>query len=81
MAEAEGPLPPMRFTNKLRPMGTGTFVQEFKDGLEFTPVQGQSNLFVIHLRRAPAQPAQEEMTSEDWDEFERHIEDAFEQVP
>lgn len=62
-------------------MGTGTFVQEFKDGLEFTPVDGQSNLFVIHLRRAQTQPAQEEMTSEDWDTFERHIEDAFEQVP
>jgi hypothetical protein len=61
-------------------MGTGTFVQNFKDGLEFTPVDGQSNLFIIHLR-APTQPPPEKMTSEDWDKFERHIDDAFEQVP
>jgi hypothetical protein len=62
-------------------MGTGTFVQDFKDGLEFTPVDGQSNLFVIHPRPVPAQLNQEKMTSDDWDTFERHIENAFEQVP
>jgi hypothetical protein len=54
-------------------MGTATFVQDFKDGLEFTPVEGQSNLFVIHSRRVPASLRQEKMTSEDWDKFERHI--------
>jgi hypothetical protein len=54
-------------------MGTGTFVQDFKDGLEFTPVDGQSNLFVIHLRHVPAQFTQEKMTSEDWDRFEMNI--------
>ena len=81
VADGEEPLPPLHFTNKLLAMGTGTFVQDFKDGLEFTPVDGQSNLFVIHLRRAQTQPAQEKMNSEDWDKFERHINDAFEQVP
>lgn len=62
-------------------MGTATFVQDFKDGLEFTPGDGQSNLFVIHLRPVPAQLTQEKMTSDDWDKFERHIANAFEQVP
>jgi hypothetical protein len=54
-------------------MGTATFVQDFKDDLEFTPVDGQSNLFVIHLRRSHAQLTQQEMTSEDWDRFEMNI--------
>jgi hypothetical protein len=54
-------------------MGTAAFVQDFKDGLEFTPVDGQANLFVIHLRHVPGQVAQEKMTSEDWDSFERNI--------
>jgi hypothetical protein len=54
-------------------MGTATFVQDFKDGLEFTPVDGQSNLFVIHLRHVPVQVTQEKMTSEDWDRFEKNI--------
>jgi hypothetical protein len=54
-------------------MGTASFVQGFKDELEFTPVAGQSNLFVIYLRRVAPQPTQEEMTSEDWDKFEKDI--------
>jgi hypothetical protein len=66
-------LRPLHFGNKLLSMGTGTFVQDFKDGLEFTPVDGQSNLFVIHLRNVPAQLTHEEMTSEDWDKFEKNM--------
>lgn len=54
-------------------MGTTAFVQDFKDDLEFTPVEGQSNLFVIHLRRVPPPLTQEKMTSEDWDRFEKDI--------
>jgi hypothetical protein len=54
-------------------MGTATFVQDFKDGLEFAPVDGQSNLFVIHLGHVPVQVTQEKMTSEDWDRFEKNI--------
>jgi hypothetical protein len=54
-------------------MGTATFVQDFKDGLEFTPVDGQLNLFVIHLRHVPVQVTREKMTSEDWDRFEKNI--------
>ena len=62
-------------------MGTTTFVQEFKDELEFVPVEGQPNLFLIRPRSGQPEPAKEEMTPEDWNEFERHIADAFEQVP
>lgn len=54
-------------------MGTATFVQDLKDGLEFTPVDRQSNLFVIHLRRVATPLPQEKMTSEDWDKFEDNI--------
>lgn len=54
-------------------MGTATFAQEFKDGLEFTPVDGQSNLFVIRLPHVPGEVTHEKMTSEDWDKFEKNI--------
>jgi len=54
-------------------MGTATFVQDFKDGLEFTPAEGQSNLSVIHLRSVPTQLTQEKMTPEDWDKFEKNV--------
>lgn len=62
-------------------MGTATFVQDFKDALEFEPVSGQPNVFLIRPRREPNQSVKEPMTSEDWDQFERHIADAFEQIP
>jgi len=62
-------------------MGTGTFVEDFKDELEFRPVPGQSNVFSIHPRGDDLRSAKEQMTSEDWNEFERHIVDAFEQIP
>jgi len=52
-------------------MGTATFVQAFREGLQFTPVDGQPSLFVIHVRRSD--PPQEELTSEDWDKFEENI--------
>jgi hypothetical protein len=54
-------------------MGTTTFVQDFRDGLEFTPVDGQPSVFVIHVRRSDPQLAQEGLTSEDWDKFEENI--------
>ena len=62
-------------------MGTGTFVEDFEDGLEFIPVEGQPNVYFIHPRREPGQRAGRSMTSEDWDKFEKDIADAFEQVP
>ena len=54
-------------------MGVATFVQDFKDGLEFTLVDGESNLFVIRVPHVPVQVTQEKMTSEDWDRFEKNI--------
>ena len=56
-------------------MGTATFVQNFKDALEFRPVEGQPNLFLIHLRGGTTEPSQEKMTPEAWNEFESHIGD------
>lgn len=53
-------------------MGTAAFVQDFRDGLEFTPVAGQSSVFVTHVRRSNPQP-QEGLTSEDWDKFDENI--------
>lgn len=62
-------------------MGTATFIEDFKEGLEFVPVEGRPNLFFIHTRERTSGAREEEMTGEDWNEFERHIADAFEQVP
>jgi hypothetical protein len=62
-------------------MGSGTFVDDFEAGLEFTPVDGQPNVYFMHPRRASDNRAREEMSSEDWDKFEKDISDAFEQVP
>ena len=62
-------------------MGTSTFVEEFKDELEFEPIDGQPNAFVIRPRNGQPESAKEKMTPEDWNEFERHIADAFEQIP
>lgn len=62
-------------------MGTSTFVEEFKDELEFEPIDGQPNTFVIRPRNGQPESAKEKMTPEDWNEFERHIADAFEQIP
>ncbi len=61
-------------------MGSATFVEDFNEAFEFTPVEGHSNEFVIHSK-TPSRRAGKEMTSEDWDKFEKDILDAFEQVP
>lgn len=62
-------------------MSTSTFVEEFKQRLDFVQVHGQPNLFFIHARDSEADASDEKMTDEDWDQFERHISDAFEQIP
>lgn len=31
-------------------MGSGTFVEDFKEGLEFAPVERRPNLYSIHSR-------------------------------
>jgi hypothetical protein len=62
-------------------MGSATFIDDFKAGLEFTPVDGQPNVYLMHPRREADRRAKEDMSSEDWDKFEKDIADAFEQVP
>jgi hypothetical protein len=62
-------------------MGTATFVEEFKAGLQFVALEGQPNLFVIHTPRPQSDGQEANMTDEDWNEFERHIAGAFERVP
>ena len=62
-------------------MSTSTFVEEFKERLDFVPVHGQPNLFLIHARDSEGAAPEEKMTDDDWNQFERHIVEAFEQVP
>jgi hypothetical protein len=62
-------------------MSTSTFVEEFKERLDFVPVQGQPNLFLIQARDSKAATVGEEMTDEDWNQFEKDIAEAFEQIP
>lgn len=54
-------------------MGTATFVQDFRDGLEFPPVDGQPSVFVIRVRRSDPQVAHEGLMPEDWDKFEDNV--------
>jgi|GEM_PF-2934741 len=62
-------------------MSTATFVEEFKERLDFVPVHGQPNLFLIHARDPEGAASEEKMTDDDWNQFERHIAEAFEQIP
>ena len=62
-------------------MGTVTFVEEFKEGLQFTRVDGEPNVYFIQTRRKPDDAVIGELTDQDWDKFERDIDAAFEQVP
>ena len=61
-------------------MGSGTFVEDFKEGLEFAPVEGRPNVFSIHPRR-DTRPKEAELTTDEWDKFERDVAGAFEQIP
>ncbi|MBA2436219.1 MAG: hypothetical protein H0V54_14275 [Chthoniobacterales bacterium] len=62
-------------------MGSGTFVEDFRQGLEFTPVAGQPNVYSIHPRRNSRQRRQTELTAKEWDKFEKDVADAFERLP
>jgi hypothetical protein len=63
-------------------MGTSTFVEDFNATFEYAPVQGRSNDYVIQSKNShPNGGDKKEMTSTDWDKFEKDIDDAFEQVP
>ena len=61
-------------------MGSSTLLEGFSEGFKFTPVEGRANEFVI-ASKLPPRDAEKEMTPEDWDKFEKDIEDAFEQIP
>lgn len=62
-------------------MGSGTFVEDFKQDLIFKPVEGQENVYSIEPRRDGSERPEPELTSEEWDKFAKDISDAFEQVP
>jgi len=62
-------------------MESATLVEDLNPAFEFTPVEGHLNEYVIHAKTPPTKRGESEMTSDDWDKFEKDIEDAFEQVP
>ena len=62
-------------------MGSGTFIEDFKRGLEFTPVEGQPNVYSIRPRRNGKPDTEADMTADEWDKFEKDLADAFERVP
>jgi hypothetical protein len=59
-------------------MGSAMFVEDFKNALEFTPVEGRPNAYLIRPREQRSRPIEPDMTAEDWDKFEKDIADAFE---
>jgi len=62
-------------------MGSATFVEDFEQALEFKPVEGHPNAYIIHPREERRSSTEPEMTAEDWDKFEKDIADTFERVP
>jgi hypothetical protein len=61
-------------------MGSGTFLEDFREGLEFAPVEGRPNVYSIHARRDGCQ-TEPELSAEEWDKFEQDVVDAFERIP
>jgi hypothetical protein len=61
-------------------MKSAMLVGDFDETFELTPAKGRSNAFVIHSKNKPHH-AEEKMTVEDWNKFEKDIADAFEQIP
>ena len=62
-------------------MSSGTFIEDFKHGLEFTPVEGRPNVYSIRRRDDHTKRNGVEMTADEWDKFEKDVADAFERVP
>jgi hypothetical protein len=62
-------------------VGSGTFIEDFKQDLTFKRVEGQENVYSIQPRHDGSQRQEPELTSEEWDKFAKDISDAFEQVP
>ena len=63
-------------------MEAAIFLEDFGTPLEFTPIIGHANEFDIRAK-APRHSgnSDNEMTSADWDKFEKDIADAFERLP
>ena len=61
-------LAPLHLARRLVFMGSGTFVDEFKESLEFTPVAGEPNVYLMQPRRGSHDRPSQEMSSEDWDQ-------------
>jgi hypothetical protein len=62
-------------------MGSGTFIEDFKNDLTFTLVEGEANVYSIQPRRDGSAQVEPELTPKEWDKFAKDISDAFEQVP
>jgi hypothetical protein len=62
-------------------VGSGTFIEDFKQELEFTPIEGQPNVYSIRRRDDHTKRNGAEMTAGEWDKFEKDVADAFERVP
>ena len=61
-------------------MNSASLVEDFNQVFKFTSVEGSVNEYVIGSKRTPSS-TEKGMTPDDWDKFEKDIEDAFEQVP
>ncbi len=56
-------------------------MEDFKQSLEFTPVEGRPNVYSIRPRRSRKGSRDAELTAAEWDKFEMDVADAFERVP
>jgi len=61
-------------------MKSAMLIEDFEEAFELIPAKGHSNAFVIHPK-GKSRRADEKMTAEDWNKFEKDIADAFEKVP
>ncbi len=61
-------------------MNAGSTVKDLKDTLDFAPTKENSGRYVMPFKKSSQLP-EEKMTDQDWDQFEKDIVDAFEQIP
>lgn len=63
-------------------MTTETLIRDFNNTLEFTPVDGIPDASLISLKSGTKiREVPPEMSKEEWDKFEKDIEEAFEKLP
>jgi hypothetical protein len=53
-------------------VGSGTFIEDFKQDLTFKRVEGQENVYSIQPRRDRSPRREPELTPEEWDKFAKH---------